>query len=58
MLRNLCKENLQAEIYMQDEVFTKIPDLEEKSSVLGADLYYHKTSIEGGSSDLSIFLIQ
>ena len=48
---------LQAAIYLQDEVFTTIADLEEESSVFCADLYYHKTCIENSSSYLSIFVI-
>ena len=47
---------LQAAIYLQDEVFTKNADLEEGSSVFGADLCYHKTCIKGSSSYLLILI--
>ena len=37
---------LQAVLYFQDDVYTKVADLEDEASVFGADLYYHKTCLE------------
>ena len=53
MQRKFTSRNLHAR-----RSFYKNSRFGRKNSVLGADLYYHKTSIEGSSSDLSIFLIQ
>ena len=37
---------LQAVLYFQDDVYTKVADLEDETGVFGADLYYHKTCLE------------
>ena len=37
---------LQAVLYFQDDVYTKVADLEDETSVFGADLYYPKTCLE------------
>ena len=37
---------IEAAIYFQDEIYTRIADLEEDSRVFGADLYYHKRCME------------
>ena len=42
---------------MQDEVFTKTADLEEQSSVFGADLCCYKTCIKESLIYLSVFVI-
>ena len=48
---------LQAAIYPQDKVFTKVEDLEEKSRVFDVDLCYHKTCFEGSLSYLYVLVI-
>ena len=58
----ICKasrtnKSLQAAIYLQDQVFTKIAHLEEGSPVFDADLHYHKTCFEGSLSYLYPFVI-
>lgn len=37
---------LEAAMYFQDEVYTRTCDLEDESSVFGADVYYHKICLE------------
>ena len=37
---------LEAVIYNQDEVYTRVSDLEDDSRIFGADIYYHKKCLE------------
>ena len=42
-----AKRFLEAAIYLQDQLYTRVADLEVDSQVFGADLYYHKNCLEG-----------
>ena len=42
-----AKRFLEAAIYLQDQLYTRVADLEVDSQVFGADLYYHKNRLEG-----------
>ena len=37
---------LNVALHFQDEVYTRVPDLEDERSVFGADLFYHKLCLE------------
>ena len=37
---------LNAALHLQDEVYTRVPDLEDERSVFGVDLLYHKFCLE------------
>ena len=41
------KQFLEATIHFQDELYTRVADLEAENHVFGADLYHHKTCFEG-----------
>ena len=43
---------MEAAISFQDEIYTRIADLEEDSRVFGADLYCHKRCMEAYLSKL------
>ena len=41
------KRFLETAIYLQDQLYTRVADLEVDSQVFGADFYYHKNCLEG-----------
>ena len=36
---------IKATLFLQDDVYTRVADLEDERSVFGADLYYHKVCL-------------